>query len=129
MTEELPEKSPMIERLQRIASVLLRVQALVVTLSGLFLLLFIYGLFQFEGDRNTVMLPAIAGFCWSLLLFAFARLFHVLPERPQRRHGFLQRWNLTIRRALMCVMAVLMLVLTVAVLVLSYQLLRTNFMG
>lgn len=129
MTDDLPEKSPMIERLQRIASVLLRVQALIL-LSGLvFMGLFAWGLFQLESDRNTLMLPALAGFCWSLLLFAFARLFNEVPERPQSTQRLGRRWSLKIRRALMSVMAVLMLLLTLAVIVLSYQLLRTNFTG
>jgi len=129
LSDDSPEKSPMIERLQRIASLLMRLQPLIVLLGLAFIGLFAYSLLQFEGDRNSAMLPAIAGFCWSILLFAIARLFSRVPERPQASHGFWRRWDLRFRRALMTVMAILMLLLTLAVLVLSYQLLRTNFMG
>lgn len=129
MSDDSPEKSPMIERLQRIASLLMRLQPLIILLGLIFLAMFAYSLLQFEGDRNSTMLPAIAGFCWAILLFAFARLFSRVPERPQASHGFWRRLNLRFRRGLMTVMAFFMLVLTLAVLLLSYQLLRTNFMG
>lgn len=129
LSDDSPEKSPMIERLQRIASILMRLQPLIIILGLAFLALFAYSLLQFEGDRNSALLPAIAGFCWANLLFAFGRLFNQIPERPQAGHGFWRRWDLRFRRTLMTGMAILMLLLTLAVLLLSYQLLRTNFMS
>lgn len=118
----------MIERLQLIASFLQRLQTLLLVLLLLFAGLFAFSLFQYQGDSGSLMLPAIVGFCWALLLIAFARIFAEIPERPGRQHGWLRRLGLRFRRGMMTIMAVLILALSLAVLILSYQLLRTYFM-
>lgn len=118
----------MIERLQRIASLLLRLRLLFVILGVLFAGLFVYSLFQFQGDSGSYMLPAIAGFCWAMLLLSFAHLFAELPASPSDQDGMLTRWSSKLRRSLMTGMALVMLGLTGAVLLLSWQLIRTWFM-
>lgn len=118
----------MIERLQLIASFLGRLIPLIVVLAVCCAVLFAYSLFQFRGQNNTFMLPALAGFCWLLLLYSYARLFARIPEKPGPGQGFFRRLSLRFRRALMTVLALLMLLLGLAVLVLSYQLVRTWLM-
>jgi len=127
--DEVSEKSPMIERLQGIASVLLKLRIPILLLALTSGVLFVASVLQMEGDRNSMLLPSLAGFCWAALLFAFAHLFAAIPERPRPSHGLLKRWSLEFRRFLMTVMAILMLVLTVTVVILTWQLLRTNFMS
>jgi len=122
------EKRPMIERLQRIASVLLYLQIPLLLLAVGFAGLFVYSLFQFQGDSGSFMLPAIAGFCWAVLLFSFAKLFAELPSPPDEDDGLLRHWSFKLRRTAMSAMALVMLTLTGAVLLLSWQLIRTYFM-
>ena len=118
----------MIERLQRIASLLLRLQLLFILLGIVFAALFVYSLFQFQGDSGSYMLPAIAGFSWAMLLISFAHLFANVPASPGEQDAMLTRWSLKLRRTLMTLMALVMLGLTGAVLLLSWQLIRTWFM-
>ena len=118
----------MIERLQRIASVLLRLQIPLTVLAVMFAGLFVYSLFQFQDEGSSFMLPAIAGFCWALLLISFAHLFAELPASPSADDGLVTRWSLKLRRTAMTAMALVMLALTGAVLLLSWQLIRTYFM-
>ncbi|MCI5106211.1 MAG: hypothetical protein MRY76_05845 [Pseudomonadales bacterium] len=115
----------MIERLQLIASFLARHQGVILFLVLAFAALFAYSLFQFQGDGDSLMMPALAGFCWALTLLAYARLFAEIPEKPGKHHGFLQRQSLRLRRAAMQLLALLLILVGLAVLVLSYQLLRT----
>lgn len=119
----------MIERLQLIASFLARVRWLILVLGLGLAILFVLSLFQPEsvgGDQ--LMLPAVAGFCWMVLLYSFSRLFITVPEKPGPEHGWIRRLGLKFRRGLMWLMGLAMIALGVAVLVLSYQLLRTYFM-
>jgi hypothetical protein len=122
------EKPPMIERLQRIASVLLRLQILLILLAVLFAGLFVYSLFQFQGDSGSYMLPAVAGLCWAMLMLSFAHLFAELPAPAAQEDGLLRRWSYKLRRTAMTAMALVMLGLTGAVMLLSWQLIRTWFM-
>ena len=117
----------MIERLQLIASFLARHQGLILLLLVAFAALFTYSLFQFRGDGDSLMMPALA--CWALTLLAYARLFAQIPEKPDKQHGFLRRQSLRLRRAAMHVLALMLILVGLAVLVLSYQLLRTWFMN
>lgn len=119
----------MIERLHLIASILARIQGLILGLAILFAGLFVYSLFQFRADGDSLMMPAIAGFCWAAVLYACARLFARIPEKPGPHHGFTRRLSLRLRRAAMGLMAIIMLALTLMVLVVSYQLIRTWFMN
>jgi hypothetical protein len=119
----------MIERLQLIASFLARHQGLILLLLVAFAALFTYSLFQFRGDGDSLMMPALAGICWALTLLAYARLFAQIPEKPDKQHGFLRRQSLRLRRAAMHVLALMLILVGLAVLVLSYQLLRTWFMN
>lgn len=117
----------MIERLQRIASLLSRLRLPILLLTLLFAGLFVVDLYRQDSADSALMLPALVGFFWSALLYSYAHLFAQLPDRPRPEHGFWQRLNLRFRRLLMTIMALLMFVLTLAVVVLSYQLLRTHF--
>lgn len=120
----------MIDRLQRIASTLDTMKWLLLVLALVFASVFVWALLEPMGSEGeSPMLPAIAGFCWMVLLYSFAALFARIPEPPQRSHGWRRRMSLKLRRGLMTVMAVLMLALGLAVLVLSWQLMRTWFMN
>lgn len=127
--DEVTEKPPMIERLQRIASLLSGLRLPILLLAMLFLGLFVFSLFQQGTDRESAMLPALVGFLWAVLLYSFSRLFAEVPERPQPQHGWRQRLSLRLRRWLMSIIAILVILLTLAVLVLSWQLLRTSVLA
>jgi len=120
----------MIERLQRIASFLARLEPLILLLGLGFLSLFVASLFGLGGVRNdALMMPAIAGFCWAALLFSVARLFAAVPEKPTPQHSFGRRLALRLRRAAVAFVALAMAALTGTVLVLSYQMLRLFLAG
>jgi hypothetical protein len=115
----------MIERLQLIATFLGRIQPLIIVLGLVCLLLFLLGLFQAGGvTDDELMLPALAGFCWAVLLFSCARLFRHVPAVPAPGAGIRTRLSIRLRRGLLWLLAIALLVVGLAVLVLTWQLLR-----
>lgn len=120
----------MIERLQRIASVLARIEWLLLVLCLAFIGLFIYSLAQTgDTEAEALMMPAMVGFCWSALLICIARLFIRIPEQPGKQHGFWRRTVLRFQRSMAGLLAILVIALTLTVVVFSYQFLRLFFMA
>ena len=116
----------MIERLQRIASLLNRLRALIVLLAAGFLLLLVAALFEIAGvSYDALLVPAVIGFAWSATLYSFSGLFARVPERPGPGTPLLRRLRISSQRAMIWVLAILMLALTIALLMLSSQMLRS----
>ncbi|GJM12723.1 MAG: hypothetical protein DHS20C12_11260 [Pseudohongiella sp.] len=115
----------MIERLQRIATLLAWFRIPIFVLAGFSLLvLFLSVLENPLLDGDSLLMPAILGFCWALMLYSTGELFQAVPAKPQSEVPFRERMALRIRRAVLWVLAVLTIVSTAALVVLSYQLLR-----
>lgn len=115
----------MIERLQRIASLLARFRLPIVILGGLCLVLLVLSVIEdpwLQGDR--LLMPSLLGFCWALMLYSTAEIFQTLPEQAAADAGWRRRLGLWLRRLFLSFLGLLTIVSTAALLVLSYQFLR-----
>jgi len=115
----------MIERLQRIATILARFRLAIFVLAGFSLLVLVLSVLDnplLDGD--TLLMPAILGFCWALMLYSTAELFQVIPDKAGREATFRRRMAVRVRRGILWVLGILSLASTAALLVLTYQLLR-----
>lgn len=118
----------MIERLQRIASLLVRFRLPIIILGGCCLVLLVLSVIEdpwLQDDR--LLMPSLLGFCWALMLFSTGEIFQTLPEQATVDTGWRRRLALRFRRFFLSLLGLLTLVSTAALLVLSYQLLRVWF--
>lgn len=115
----------MIERLQRIATILARFRLPIFILAGFSLLVLILSVLDNPLlDDDTLLMPAILGFCWALMLYSTAELFQAVPDRADAEEALRRRIQVRIRRGILWILAVLTLVSSAALFVLSYQILR-----
>jgi len=125
MTRHGQLRMTMIERLQRIASLLVRFRLPIIILGGCCLVLLVLSVIEdpwLEDDR--LLMPSLLGFCWALMLYSTGEIFQTLPEQATADTGWRRRLALRVRRLILSLLGLLMLVSTAALLVLSYQLLR-----
>lgn len=125
MTRHGQLRMTMIERLQRIASLLVRFRLPIIILGGCCLVLLVLSVIEdpwLQDDR--LLMPSLLGFCWALMLYSTGEIFQTLPEQVTADTGWRRRLALRIRRLFLSLLGLLMLVSTAALLVLSYQLLR-----
>ena len=115
----------MIERLQRIATLLARFRLPIFVLGGFSLVLLVLSVVEnpwLNGDA--LLVPAILGFCWALMLFSTSEIFQTAPGRAPADASFLRRLAVRFRRAAYWLLGVLTAISALALIVLSYQLLR-----
>ncbi len=75
-------------------------------------------------DGDTLLMPAILGFCWALMLYSTGELFQFIPAKASKQEAFGSRIKVQLRRGLLWILGILTLISTVALLLLSYQILR-----
>lgn len=114
----------MIDTLQRIAVTIrpLRHVAVVlglVCLAGLVMIIFAA---PAAGDSNRFLVPAIVGFIWCLSAWGFIDTFQSVPEKMDRRQGFLARIGRGVSRAWFWFLAILFGASTLAALFLTIRL-------
>ncbi|PCJ22430.1 MAG: hypothetical protein COA96_14460 [SAR86 cluster bacterium] len=115
----------MIERLQRIATLLVRLRILIFSLGGLSIVFILLSLIETPWlNDDKLLVPAILGFCWAVTLYSISKLFVSVPAIPDASAGFRARLSARIRRGMLWLLGIFTLALSFAVLILSYQLLR-----
>lgn len=115
----------MIERLQRIATILARFRLAIFVLAGFSLVVLILSVLDNPLlDSDTLLMPAILGFCWALMLYSTGELFQRIPNKAGSEATFRRRMAVGVRRGILWVLGILTIASTGALLVLSYQLLR-----
>ena len=115
----------MIERLQRIATILARFRLLVFVLAGFSLVVLILSVLDNPLlDNDTLLMPAILGFCWALMLYSTGELFQAIPEKAGSEATFRRRMAVRVRRGMLWILGILTIASAVALIVLSYQLMR-----
>ena len=115
----------MIERLQRIATILARFRLPIFVLAGFSLL--VLGLSVLDNpllDSDSLLMPAILGFCWALMLYSTGELFQQIPGKASSEATFRRRMAVRVRRGMLWILGVLTLASAAALVVLSYQLMR-----
>ncbi|MEX0965343.1 MAG: hypothetical protein WDZ52_15035 [Pseudohongiellaceae bacterium] len=115
----------MIERLQRIATILARFRLALFLLAGFSLGVLVLSMVEnpwLEGDA--LLMPAVLGFCWALLLYSTGEIFQRTPGKAAEGTTFRRRMALRVRRLVFWVLGLLTVGSAIALLFLSYQLLR-----
>lgn len=75
-------------------------------------------------DNDTLLMPAILGFCWALMLYSAGELFQRIPDKASREMTLRRRLAVRVRRGMLWVLGMLMIASAAALLILSYQLMR-----
>ena len=115
----------MIERLQRIATILARFRLLIFVCAGFSLVVLVLSVVDNPLlNTDALLMPAILGFCWALMLYSTGELFQAIPDKSGPGTAFLKRMAVSVRRGMLWILGILTIVSSVALLVLSYQLMR-----
>ena len=115
----------MIERLQRIATILARFRLPIFVLGGFSLVVLVLSVLDNPLlDNDTLLMPTILGFSWALMLYSTGELFQAIPGKASSEATFRRRMAVRVRRGILWVLGILTIASTSALLVLSYQILR-----
>ena len=115
----------MIERLQRIATILVRFRLPIFVLGGFSLVVLVLSVLDNPLlDNDTLLMPAILGFCWALMFYSAGELFQGIPDKAGSEATFRRRMAVRVRRGILWVLGVLMMASAAALIILSYQLMR-----
>ena len=115
----------MIERLQRIATVLARFRLPLFVLAGFSLVVLVLSVLDNPLlDNDRLLMPAILGFCWALMLYSTGELFQEIPGKAGSEATFHRRMGVRVRRGILWVLGILTIAGAAGLLILSYQLTR-----
>ena len=115
----------MIERLQRIATLLARFRLAIFILAGFSLVVLVLSVLDNPLlDNDTLLVPAILGFCWALMFYSTGELFQGIPDKAGSEATFRRRMAVRVRRGMLWVLGILTIASAAALLILSYQLMR-----
>ena len=115
----------MIERLQRIATVLARFRLSLFVLAGFSLVVLVLSVLDNPLlDNDRLLMPAILGFCWALMLYSTGELFQEIPGKAGSEATFRRRMGVRVRRGILWVLGILTIAGAAGLLILSYQLTR-----
>tara|TARA_B110000444_G_scaffold259879_1_gene305017 strand:+ start:305 stop:661 length:357 start_codon:yes stop_codon:yes gene_type:complete len=115
----------MIERLQRIATILVKFRLPIFVMAGFSLLVLVLSVLDNPLLGNdSLLMPAIIGFCWALLLYSTGELFRDIPSKAGTETTFLRRMALRVRRGIRWMLAMLIIMSAAALFILSYKLMR-----
>ena len=115
----------MIERLQRIATVLARFRLSLFVLAGFSLVVLVLSVLDNPLlDNDRLLMPAILGFCWALMLYSTGELFQEIPGKAGNEATFRRRMGVRVRRGILWVLGILTIAGAAGLLILSYQLTR-----
>jgi len=113
----------MIERLQRIATILARFRLPIFVLAGFSLLVLIFSVLDNPMlDNDGLLMPAILGFCWALMLYSIGELFQQIPGKASSEVTFRRRMGVRVRRGIWWILGILTIASAAGLLILSYQL-------
>lgn len=120
----------MIERLQRIATILHRFRALITFLGITSFGVFSISMFNNPWiDGNVWLIPSLLLLCWSLALFSLLSLFQRIPDKVDKTSPWRKRLSNSFRRGAYSLAGAAFVALSSALLMLTYQLLRAWAMG
>jgi len=120
----------MIERLQRIATILSRFRLLILALGIVSACVFAVSLFQIPWlDGDVWLIPSLVALCWFLTLHSLNSLFLYIPPKAEKGESWRNRMSISMRRGALWLLGLAFVSLTLAVLILSFELLRTWFMA
>ena len=123
-------RNVMIERLQRIATILHRFRALITFLGITSLGVFSLSMFNNPWiDGNVWLIPSLLLLCWSLALFTLLSLFQRIPDKVDKTSPWRKRLSNSFRRGAYGLAGAAFVALSSALLMLTYQLLRAWSMG
>ena len=115
----------MIERLQRIATILARFRLPIFMLAGFSLVVLVLSVLDNPLlDNDGLLMPAILGFCWALMLYSTGELFQEIPDKAGSEATFSRRIGVRVRRGIIWILGLLTIVSAAGLLILSYQLMR-----
>jgi len=115
----------MIERLQRIATILTRFRLPITVMGGFSLVVLVLSVLDNPLlNSDELLMPAILGFCWALMLFSTSELFKSVPEKPSAEEAFRRRAAVSVRRSVLWVLGALTVVSSLGLVILTYQLMR-----
>ncbi len=115
----------MIERLQRIATVLARFRLPIFVLAGFSLSVLVLSLLDNPWlNSDELLMPSILGVCWALMMYSTGEIFQTLPREAGRDATLRRRLSAGVGRLLYWALGILTVLSTLALLVLSYQILR-----
>lgn len=120
----------MIERLQVIATHLLRIRLLIALLAVFSLAVLFLSLLENPWIADdSLLIPAVLCLTWSVALLSFSRLLARVPQPPTPGAGWRARFSYRLRYTGVWLLALLLLALLGTLLVLTYQLLRVGSVG
>ena len=123
-------RNVMIERLQRIATILHRFRALITFLGITSFGVFSISMFNNPWiDGNVWLIPSLLLLCWSLALFSLLSLFQRIPDKVDKTSPWRKRLSNSFRRGAYWLAGAAFVALSSALLMLTYQLLRAWAMG
>jgi hypothetical protein len=115
----------MIKRLQRIATILVRFRLPLFVLAGFSLVVLVLSVLDNPLlDNDRLLMPAILGFCWALMLYSTGELFQEIPDKAGSEATFRRRMGALVRRGILWVLGILTIASAAGLLILSYQLMR-----
>ena len=115
----------MIERLQRIATILARFRLPLFVLAGFSLVVLVLSVLDNPLlDNDRLLMPAILGFCWAVMLYSIGKLFQEIPDKAGSEATFRRRMGVRVRRGILWVLGILTIAGAAGLLILSYQLTR-----
>ena len=115
----------MIEQLQRIATILARFRLPIFMLAGFSLVVLVLSVLNNPLlDNDGLLMPAILGFCWALMLYSTGELFQEIPDKAGSEATFYRRIGVRVRRGIIWILGLLTIVSAAGLLILSYQLMR-----
>ncbi len=79
-----------------------------------------------ESVNDSLFIPALLLFCWSILAFSLINVFQVAPPTVDSKLGFFRRQAAKFRRALRSIIALGFLLLSIALAVVSIKLMTTG---
>ena len=115
----------MIERLQRIATILARFRLWIFVLAGFSLVTLVLSVLDNPLlENDSLLTPAILGLCWALMLYSIGELFQEIPGRAGSDATFRERMTVSVRRGILWILGILTTASTLALFMFSYQLIR-----
>lgn len=120
----------MIERLQRIATHLVRFRLLfggvAILAAGVLILSVVDNPWRID---DSLLIPAMLCLIWAVTLLSFGKMFAHIPQRPVAGASWRVRVSYRLRRGVSWVLALMTIAMCLMVLVLTYQLLRVGTVG
>ena len=115
----------MIERFQRIATILRRIRPVIICgLAASFLIILVSFFKDSWLSFEFWLIPSFLALCWFLVLFSFGEIFSFVPELSTKQTSWSKRLLNSVHRTWYRSLGVFSVCVFIALIILSYQLLR-----